>query len=151
LTLRASVPKVPTGPAVWFIARKSPISEASRHDCAAVLKVRIHPLLRRVNKLSVLLKMTLVDGAADGAAAYELPFITLPAGGRLGWGADIRTELLRRLISSSRQFVEQRLCLSKIGRVEAFGEPAVDRREKVAGFGVAALVAAEPDEPGRGA
>jgi hypothetical protein len=34
----------------------------------------------------------------------------------------------------------------RIGRVEAFGEPAIDRREKVAGFGVAALVAAELGE-----
>src|SRR5437764_3463100 len=47
------------------------------------------------------------------------------------------------LTAGSRQFVEQRLRLFEIGRVEAFGEPAVDRREKVAGFGVAALVAAE--------
>jgi hypothetical protein len=55
------------------------------------------------------------------------------------------------LISSSRQFVEQRLCLFKIGRVEAFGEPAVDRREEAAGFGAAALVAAEPGEACGGA
>ena len=33
------------------------------------------------------------------------------------------------------QFVEQRLCLFEIGRVEAFGEPAIDRGEEVAGFG----------------
>src|SRR5689334_18059985 len=51
------------------------------------------------------------------------------------WGAyeaDIRTGLLHMLITSSSQLVEQRLCLFEIGRVEAFGEPAVDRREQVA-------------------
>src|ERR1700720_253837 len=42
--------------------------------------------------------------------------------------------------------IQQRLRLSQIGRVEAFGEPAVDWREKVAGFGVTALVAPEPGE-----
>jgi hypothetical protein len=36
------------------------------------------------------------------------------------------------------QFVEQRLRLFEIGRIEPFGEPAADQREKVAGFGVAA-------------
>src|SRR5262249_4247170 len=46
----------------------------------------------------------------------------------------------------SREPVEQRLCLFQVGGVEAFGEPAVDRREKIAGFGAAALVAAEPGE-----
>jgi len=35
--------------------------------------------------------------------------------------------------------------------VEAFGEPAVDRRQKVAGFGAAALVAAEAGEAHGGA
>src|SRR5262249_55523935 len=44
------------------------------------------------------------------------------------------------------QLVEQRLCLLEIGSIEAFGEPAVDRREQIAGFGAAALVAAEPGE-----
>ena len=38
-------------------------------------------------------------------------------------------------VAGSCQFVEQRLRLFQIGGVEAFGEPAVDRREKVAGFG----------------
>ena len=47
------------------------------------------------------------------------------------WGsyeADIRSGLLHMLITSSSQLVEQRFCLFEIGRVEAFGEPAVDRR-----------------------
>src|SRR5271169_5408593 len=44
------------------------------------------------------------------------------------------------------KFVEQRLCLFEIGRVETFGEPTIDRCEEVAGFGAAALVAAEPGE-----
>src|SRR5438477_3920450 len=53
--------------------------------------------------------------------------------------------------TGSRQFVQQRLCLFQIGGVETFGEPTVDRREEVAGFGVAALVAAEPGEARGGA
>jgi hypothetical protein len=52
---------------------------------------------------------------------------------------------------SLRQLIEQRLCFVEIGGVEALGEPAVDRREKVAGFGVAALVAAQPGEACGGA
>jgi hypothetical protein len=38
--------------------------------------------------------------------------------------------------------VEQRLRLSQIGGVETLSEPAIDRREQVAGFGVTSLVAA---------
>src|SRR5437870_4194248 len=53
--------------------------------------------------------------------------------------------------SGAPEFVEQRLCVFEIGRVEAFGEPAVDRGEKIAGFGVTALVAAEPGEARGGA
>ena len=41
---------------------------------------------------------------------------------------------------------EQRFCLFEIGRVETLGEPAVDRGEKVAGFGWVTLIAAEPGE-----
>jgi len=44
----------------------------------------------------------------------------------------------------SGQLVEQRFRVFKVGCVEAFGEPSVDRREQVAGFGAAPLVAAEP-------
>jgi hypothetical protein len=36
--------------------------------------------------------------------------------------------------ASSGQLVEQRLRLPQIERVEAFGEPAVDRSEKIAGL-----------------
>src|SRR5215472_5963670 len=53
--------------------------------------------------------------------------------------------------AASRQFVEQRLCLFEILCVEAFGEPAVDQREKVAGFCAAALIAAQPSEVHSGA
>jgi hypothetical protein len=44
--------------------------------------------------------------------------------------------------TSLRQLVEQHLGLLEVRRVEALGEPALDRREEVAGFSVAALVAA---------
>ena len=40
--------------------------------------------------------------------------------------------------------IEQRLRLSQIGGIEAFREPAVDWREKVAGFGEPPLVAPQP-------
>jgi hypothetical protein len=50
------------------------------------------------------------------------------------------------VIGNSCQFVEQRLCLFEIGRVEAFGEPAVDRREKLAGFDLPTLLAAQPGQ-----
>jgi len=49
------------------------------------------------------------------------------------------------------QFVEQGLCVFQIGGVEAFGEPAIDRREQVAGCGGPALVAAQPAETYYGA
>jgi len=47
--------------------------------------------------------------------------------------------------------LEQRPCVCEIGRIEAFGEPAADWCDKVAGFGVATLVAAEPGEAYSGA
>ena len=52
---------------------------------------------------------------------------------------------------SRRQFVEQRLCLFKIERVEAFGEPAVDRSEKLASLIPLALIAPDPGKAGGGA
>jgi hypothetical protein len=45
-------------------------------------------------------------------------------------------------VAGLRQCVEQRLGVFEIRRVETFGEPAVDRREKLARFGPAVLVAA---------
>jgi hypothetical protein len=55
------------------------------------------------------------------------------------------------LALSSRQLLQERLRLLEIGRIKAFGEPAVDRRQEVAGFGALALVAPEAGEAGRGA
>jgi hypothetical protein len=45
---------------------------------------------------------------------------------------------------ASRQFIEQSLGLFQVERVEAFGEPAVDRGEKVAGLLSFALIAPQP-------
>ena len=42
--------------------------------------------------------------------------------------------------ADSRQFVEQRLRLFQIGGIEPLGEPAVNRREEIAGFGAPAKV-----------
>jgi hypothetical protein len=44
------------------------------------------------------------------------------------------------------EIVKQRLRVFEVLCVEAFGEPAIDRREEVSGFGGAALVATEPGE-----
>src|SRR4051812_7887479 len=41
---------------------------------------------------------------------------------------------------------QQRLRLLQVGSVEALGKPAADRREDVAGFGMAALFVVEPGE-----
>ena len=49
------------------------------------------------------------------------------------------------------QLIEQRLGVLEVGGVEAFGEPAVDRREQVAGLGALALIAPQASEAGRGA
>jgi hypothetical protein len=48
--------------------------------------------------------------------------------------------------ADSRQFVEQRLRLFQIGGVEPLGEPAVNRREEIAGFGAPARLAPHPGE-----
>jgi hypothetical protein len=48
--------------------------------------------------------------------------------------------------TGSRQFVEQRFGFFEIGRAKAFGEPAVDRCEEIAGFGAASMFAPHPGE-----
>jgi len=48
--------------------------------------------------------------------------------------------------SASGKTDPQRLCLFEVRCIETFGEPAVDRCQKLAGFGAAALVAALPSE-----
>src|SRR5262245_26344603 len=63
-----------------------------------------------------------------------------------------RRRLLERLwCAPSSQLVQQRLCFFQVGCVEPFGEPAIDRREEVAGFGAAALVLPETGEAHGGA
>src|SRR6266436_409628 len=57
----------------------------------------------------------------------------------------------RAMPQGSPQLVQQRLRLLKVGRVEAFGEPAVDRHEDIAGFGAPALVVPKAREVGGGA
>ena len=47
------------------------------------------------------------------------------------------------MLPSYEQLVEQRLGLFQIGRVEPFGEPAVDGRQKIASLTELALVAPE--------
>jgi hypothetical protein len=62
--------------------------------------------------------------------------------------ADIRTGFRLMPVAGSRQFAEQRLRLPQIGRVEAFGEPAINRLEKIAGFGVALAASGALNFPG---
>lgn len=40
----------------------------------------------------------------------------------------------RRHATASSQLVEKSLCVPEVGRVQAFGEAAVDRGEQIAGF-----------------
>jgi hypothetical protein len=54
--------------------------------------------------------------------------MTSPMDVRIGWGADIRSELLPILISSSRHLVEQYLRLFQIGGVEPLGEAHLQRQ-----------------------
>src|SRR5215470_20167171 len=49
---------------------------------------------------------------------------------------------------ASRQLIEQRLGVLQDRCVESFGEPAVDRREKIMGFGALALITPEAGEAG---
>jgi hypothetical protein len=55
----------------------------------------------------------------------------------------------RQQAPSSSQRVEQSFGLLEVERVEAFGEPAVDRGEKIAGRVPLALVAPEPRQASR--
>ena len=74
-----------------------------------------------------------------------------PADDRVDQEAVIRVRLLPCWPTGSRQFVYQRLCLFQVGSVETFGEPVVNRYEKIAGFAAPALVAAESGEAHGGA
>jgi hypothetical protein len=47
------------------------------------------------------------------------------------------------------QLIQQRLSLLQIERVEALGEPAVDRREKIAGLLSLALITPQPSQAHR--
>jgi hypothetical protein len=58
-------------------------------------------------------------------------------------------EALRNSMSGA-QLVEERLGLCQIERVKAFGEPAVDRSEKIAGLVPLALIALIRLVPGSG-
>src|SRR5262249_18328441 len=58
------------------------------------------------------------------------------------------------MLSSARRFshlVQRRLRRDEIARVESFGEPSIDGRERVARRGVAALVAEQARQARRGA
>jgi hypothetical protein len=78
----------------------------------------------------------------DGATGVDPqpPFAIMPRDDRGGSKTAIPALLSDMLTTGSRQFVEQRRRFFQIGGVEPLGEPAVDRREKIAGFGAPALL-----------
>jgi hypothetical protein len=91
--------------------------------------------------------LTALDPEPTAQTDPEPTFVSSPADRWVCRGAVIRTTRIR----SSRQLVEQRLCLFQIGGIKALGEPAVNRREQIAGFGPPPLIAAEPGEARGGA
>jgi len=62
-----------------------------------------------------------------------------------------RSRVAERVTSASPERVEQPPRFPQIRRVEPFGEPAVDRREKVSGFGALALALPQAGEARPGA
>ena len=68
---------------------------------------------------------------------------------RIGGIVVVALRALHRCLS--RQFIEQRLRVLKVGGVEALGEPVVDVGQYRARFVVASSIAKQPSEtPGRG-
>jgi hypothetical protein len=90
--------------------------------------------------------------ATRGAARHDAggPVIRRPCSSdedaRIAVPADSRQQA-----PSRRQRVEQYLGLFQVERVEAFGEPAVDGREQIAGRVALALIAPQPRHAHRGA
>src|SRR6516164_6236739 len=58
--------------------------------------------------------------------------------------------MLLAVARQSRQLLEQRLGLLQIARIKPFGEPAIDRREKVASCISLTLIAPQPRQAHRG-
>ena len=82
-----------------------------------------------------------MPGEPMGSTASGMRSVPMPAVRR----PNLRFEEVAERGASSEplpQLVQQRLCLLQIWRLEALGEPAIDRSEEVAGFGATALVAA---------
>jgi hypothetical protein len=76
------------------------------------------------------------------------PAVLKPNPGR----QNLATTGLREIVlTGSRQLVQQGLGVLQIGGVEAFGEPAVDRGEEVAGLSAFALIAPQAGKAGGGA
>jgi hypothetical protein len=78
-------------------------------------------------------------------------FMPPPAAGRVARKRSFASHFWSCWRTGSSQFGEQRLRLFQNRRIEALCEPAVDRRQETAGFGAAALVAAESGKARGGA
>jgi enoyl-CoA hydratase/carnithine racemase len=81
--------------------------------------------------------IVLMRGLVRDDAARELLFSGRVLNGQEALALGLGTSLIVL------QLVEQSLGLLEIARVEAFGEPVVDRREKIAGLIALALTAPE--------
>jgi len=80
-----------------------------------------------------------IRGGGRRSSTLRTDLRVLASGSFVHRGAVIRATRL----SNSRQVVEQRLCLFEVPCVEAFGEPAVNWGEEIAGFGAPTLLVPE--------
>src|SRR5215469_8190739 len=87
----------------------------------------------------------------NGAVRPSRDIRAAPADRRTGQRAVIRARPPAMLTTGSGQFVEQRLGFLQIGGVETLGEPAVDRRQEIAGFLMPAPFTPQPGEARRSA
>ena len=68
---------------------------------------------------------------------------------RHNWAECIRGALYACALSP--KFLQERLGFLEVGGVKALGEPAVDRRQQLAGFGALALALPQASQAGGGA
>ena len=77
-------------------------------------------------------------------------YLAIPPDRRVEQKAVIRVRLLGMPTARSRQPIEQLLRFLQVGRIEALGEPVVNRRQQIARFGAPASFAPQPGEARRG-
>ena len=95
-------------------------------------------------------RLPTLEPIAMEARGPQETFLATSADRRVGQKAVIRIRLLDMPTARSRQLIEQPLRFFQISGVEALGEPAVNRRQKLVRFGPPSLFAPEPREARRG-